>query len=283
MPSLTGLASGSSTEKPTSRDPTSSDQADGIVVQLELAFNSLAPFRNFNVVQAMKEAIRRLVLGLGLPASASVRVTFSLSGDQSSSRRLGSEQHRLLQQVSSGAVASIGIDLNDTSAAAGSSSAATSIGAAANLAATVTNQLADNTGNVVSAVQTAIIEEDTSASDVTITIPQAPVFAVVAASDGAVLAASASVLAAIQPSPSPTPSVGPASPGASPSSGGSSSAPAFDFGILAGAVGGGAGALLVFFVGYAAWTRCSLQKRRQHKVSGGDTSPTAREIVPRSA
>lgn len=266
LPSLADLASGTSDESAVGREPSTTDEADGIVVQVVFNFNSLAPFRNTDTVSAMTAAIRALVLGLGLPSTANVRVVFSLSGDTTSTRRglsLYGSKHRLLQAVAPKALASIAIDLNDTTPVTGALSSAASISAATTLANTVTTQLADNTANIATVVHTAIIETDPTSSDVTIAVAEAPLFAVIASSDGAVVAASSSVIGVIRPSPSPSPSPSPAAPG--------TAGPISDDGLGVGALvlGGCLLGMLVVVAGYLVCRTRNGGKRDVASTSGG--------------
>jgi hypothetical protein len=266
LPSLANIASGTSDEGAAGREPSTTDEADGIVVQVEFNFNSLAPFRNTNTVNAMTAALRTLVLGLGLPSTATVRVVFTISGDVLATRRglsVHGSQHRLLQSVEPKAFASIAIDLNDTASVTDSLSSAASISAATNLANTVTTQLADNTANLATVVHTAIIETDPSSSDVTIGVAQPPLFAVIASSDGAVIAASASVISVVRPTPSPTPSPSPAAPG----TGGAITDDGFGIGAVV--LGGCVLGVLVIAAGYLVCRTRNGGKRDVASTSGG--------------
>ncbi|KAA0156047.1 hypothetical protein FNF29_01465 [Cafeteria roenbergensis] len=151
-------------------------------------------------MEAIRRSLVRLVQAMRLPAGAEVRVDFQF-GTSSSGRLL-----RRMQSTSSAAtsaVASLAIDLNQ--AAASNSSSGADVTAATSLASTVSAQLGSTASTVSSAVQTAIIEADPAAAEGGVTMDSDTYFAVIAASDGAVIGASSSVLAASTPSPSPSP------------------------------------------------------------------------------
>jgi len=157
-------------------------------------------------LDAVRKTLRRLVEAMRLPANATVGVDFLIDAAPQTGRALSMRRRRTQASAaanSTSLTAAIGIDLDDASASPIASGSA--VAAASALGASVASQLGRSSATVASAVSAALAEAAPGAADGAISLEGEPLYAVVSASDGAVIAGSPSVMAASAASPGPEP------------------------------------------------------------------------------
>ncbi|KAA0150940.1 hypothetical protein FNF31_06941 [Cafeteria roenbergensis] len=187
LPPLGDVVSGKSGSDVTVRQPAASDSADGVVVQVTLRFGSWAALSSPAATAAIQATLLGLVKALGLPAGATVKIDLVVQDDSG-----GGSSGRRLQAGGASALAVVGVDLNQTSSddpAFGSS-----VSAASRLGASVAQQLGSTSGTVGAALLSAIIEADPAAAEGGVSVDADARYAVLAASDGAVVAGSEDVM-----------------------------------------------------------------------------------------
>ena len=217
-------------------------------MQVTLRFGSWAALSSAKAMAAIRTTLMELVRAMGLPAGATVKIDLVVQDDSG-----GGSSGRRLQAGGASALAVVGVDLNQTSSddpAFGSS-----VSAASRLGASVAQQLGSTSGTVGAALLSAIIEADPAAAEGGVSVDADARYAVLAASDGAVVAGSEDVMSSQDGG------------GGGGGGGGGDADPS----VLGAALGGGLGALALL-LGILAVVYCWKRKPATSPVSPATSS-----------
>jgi len=169
-----------------------------------MRFPGSAILRSPDALDAVRRTLRRLVEAMRLPTNATVGVDFLIGATPQTARVLWVRSRRAQASAaanSTSLTAAIGIDLDDASTSP--SASGSGVAAASALGMSISSQFGRSSATVASAVSAALAEAAPGAADGVISLEGEPLYAVVSASDGAVIAGSPSVMAASAASPGP--------------------------------------------------------------------------------
>jgi len=276
VPDLSSVAAGTAASAPTvaSRQPLPTDRARGVVLQLPMQLPGPAVLAPPSALEAVRSSLQRLVTGLGVPANATVTIDLVFGGPRTPSSPGGSAGGGPPGQPGGGGPPGRGLQFPtlslSTTVSIGvrlpASGPGASVEQAAALGTTLATELSASAAAVASAVSAALAGAGSAVAGGRILVDGTPLFAVVAASDGAVVAGSPSVMAALRAVPAASPSESP-SPG--PAASDEAAAQEALSVVVIAAVGGGLAVVLVLAASVVAWRTGCGPKRSPVSPSGG--------------